>query len=309
MSVVVPVYNREKLVLRCLESILHQIRTPEELIVVDNNSTDCTYSEVRRWMNYHSDSGIHFKLFIEPKKGACAAREKGLKNAQGEYVIFFDSDDEMRPNLLEEATKEIEKDSALDLVCWPCEIEGLDSTMRCPPFDPTEPLENHLIHALLRPQGYMIRKSVIEKAGGWKKDISVWNDYELGLRILLQNPKILGIRKILAHIYSQEESITGKDFSSKEGQWEKTIEEMEVEAATSGHDRKRMIKKILNYRRVILAAHYHREGNQEGAQRLKEVALRNGGVIENILLRFSYHYTRLGLRGVWRLVGGIYKLL
>lgn len=306
VSVIVPMWNREKLIERCLNSILNQTEKPGELIVVDNNSTDDSYGVVENWINRHKDRDITFKLLKEEMPGAYAARQKGFENANGEWVIFFDSDDEMLPQLLERAQSVIKNNQETDLVCWKCRIFQLDGSTKIPPFSTENPIENHLIHTLLRPQGYIIRKKFLEKVEGWKKSIPVWDDYELGLRILLENPKVIGINEVLALIYSQTESITGEDFSSKEGMWEATLDEMELMTRKSSHPEKRRILKILNYRRVILAAHYYKENNKSVAKKLLQKAFLNSSLWGKIILSFSYLYTGQGFRGVWRIVGKIY---
>lgn len=300
VSVIVPAYNRASLIQRCLESITNQTLLPAELIVVDNASTDNTVEVVKNWMDKNKDRGVALKLLTEEKQGACNARHKGLENAAGEYVFFFDSDDEMLPNLFERVFRDF--DDSLDMVCWKAEILQLDGSKRIPAIIKSHPLESHLIHSLLRPQGYLIRKEVLKAMGGWSKPIPVWNDLELGLRILLANPKLKIIPEILVRIYSQEESITGKDFSSKEGQWEQTIREMEKVISSLSHKKRKKIQRILDYRKAILAAQYYREGNRSGAECLMSNVLKSQGITDRLLLRFSYLFTRSGLRGVWRIV-------
>lgn len=302
ISVIVPVFNRKGLVLRCLDSILNQTLKPLELIVVDNVSTDGTYEVVKEWMKCNTGSDIEFKLLKEEKKGACYARQKGFENSRGEKVIFFDSDDAMHPSLMEKASFAFKKNLDVDIVCWKCRIHQLDGTSKIPAFIPKNALESHLIHTLLRPQGYMVKREIMEKAGAWRKSVKVWNDLELGLRIILKDPKIHGIDEVLAEIYSQKESITGTDFSSREGEWENTLEEMDRENEKFHHPLQTRIGNILDYRRAILAAHYFREGNKEGANRLMSKVLRKKGLKKRLLLKFSFHYTRMGLRGAWRFV-------
>lgn len=306
VSVIVPVRNREEIVERCLESIINQTRKPEELIVVDNDSSDNTFQKVDALMKRHSDSGISFKLLSQKTHGACPTRQTGLENAEGEFLIFFDSDDTMAPDLLERAVSELEADSSTDIVCWSARIHHLDGTMRVPHFMPEKPLEGHLIHTLLRPQGYMVRKDFLIDAGGWTKPVKVWNDLELGLRLLLKKPKLRAIPLVLAEIYSQKDSITGMDFTSKAGEWEKTIEEMKRVAFESNNEQSNRILRILRYRQAILAAHYSREGNPEQSKKLLSTALSESKFYEKPLHLFAFHYTRLGMRGAWRLLRFFY---
>lgn len=306
VSVIVPVKNRRNLILRCLDSILNQEKIPDELIVVDNDSNDGTYENVDKWMESHKNISIQFKLLKETSPGAVKARQRGLENAVGDYVIFFDSDDSMRPNLISTAFKELTKEPSLDIFCWRSVIHQLDGAERVPPFIVEKPIEGHLIHTLLRPQGYVIRKVFLNEARGWMIDAKVWNDYELGLRLLLRNPKIKGTKKILADIYAQEVSITGTNFSSKEGEWEAILRMMEKEVLNSTHPQKKKIIKILNYRKAILAALYYREGNIIGAHNLLKESLEEKSFKEKFLNKFSYEFTRRGLRGAWRIVRYFY---
>lgn len=302
ISVIVPVLNRENLILRCLDSVLGQTVKPFEIIVVDNGSSDSTVSSVKSWISKNEQLGISMRLLSQPIRGACHARRLGMEQARGEYLSFFDSDDVMRENLIEETSQVIEKNRQADIVCWPCRIHNLDGSSKIPPFMPHNPIEGHLIHSLLRPQGYVVRKEFIEKAGGWSKPITVWNDLELGMRLLLNNPEIKSINKLLAEIYSQEVSITGKDFSSKEGEWEKTLHEMEEVISNSEHPQKKKIAGILNYRKIVLAAQYFKEGNFKYANNLLEEALKETGSIKKTLGKLVFRYASLGLRGSWRIV-------
>ena len=304
ISVVVPVWNRKNLIERCLDSILNQTVKPYELIVVDNGSTDSTYEVVEEWMNRNSSSEITFKLLRETKRGACAARQKGLENIEGNYVSFFDSDDAMLPDMIKEVSEILNPYPETDIVCWKCRIHHLDGTKRVLPFIPDNPIEGHLIHTLLRPQGYITRREFLINAGGWTKPVEVWNDLELGLRLLLQNPKIIGINKVLAEIYSQENSITGIDFTSKQGKWERTLEEMK--RVNEEHKEDKKISRILNYRKIILAAHYYHEGNHKGADNLLVATLNEVNSREKVILNFAYNYTKRGWRGIWNIVRFMY---
>jgi len=102
VSVIVPTYNRAHRIRRCLDSVLGQTISPYEVIVVDDASTDDTTSVVK------SISDERLRLIIMPSnKGAQAARNVGIKNAQGDYIAFLDSDDEWVPEKLEWQMKEI----------------------------------------------------------------------------------------------------------------------------------------------------------------------------------------------------------
>jgi glycosyltransferase involved in cell wall biosynthesis len=95
VSVVIPTYNRGQLIERAIHSVLQQTYHNLEVIVVDDSSTDDTAERVAALQ--HTDSRIRY-LRHETNRGAQAARNAGIKSAQGEYVAFLDSDDELLPN-------------------------------------------------------------------------------------------------------------------------------------------------------------------------------------------------------------------
>lgn len=304
VSIILPVKDREKLLPRCLGSIYGQTYRPLEVIIVDNGSTDGTLAEAQNWAKLHTEASFEVKVATERKPGACAARNRGLSDASGEFTLFFDSDDTMRPRLTELAMGEFIDSPDTDIVCWRAEIHQLDGTTRRPSFNPGRPLEDHLVNALLRTQGYMARTADFKAAGGWDESLPGWNDWELGVRLLLRKPKVRALADCLVDIYAQEDSITGKSFSSKAGRWEKSLEAVRRDIEKSDHPDKGRLLHIVTYRETILAAHYAKEGSPQLANKLKGKALNDASLslTDKILLETAYHYTRHGGRGAWHLL-------
>lgn len=104
VSVIIPVYNTEKYVRRAVESILEQTYRDVEIILVDDGSNDNSQSVCRAI----EESNKRVKYFLQPHNGVSAARNKGIKEAQGKYLFFCDSDDAWKENLLEEVVAEFE---------------------------------------------------------------------------------------------------------------------------------------------------------------------------------------------------------
>lgn len=102
VSVIIPTYNREKTIKRCIDSIANQSIPPDEIIVVDDGSTDNTLEILNR---FYPD----IKIIKQNHKGAQAARNAGIRAAQGEYIAFLDSDDEWLPDKLEWQVKELKR--------------------------------------------------------------------------------------------------------------------------------------------------------------------------------------------------------
>ena len=96
ISVVIPAFNRSKTISYCLNSVLAQTYNNIDVIVVDDCSTDSTVGIV----NNHPDSRVRC-IVLEKNSGAQAARNRGIREARGEWIAFQDSDDEWMPNKLE----------------------------------------------------------------------------------------------------------------------------------------------------------------------------------------------------------------
>lgn len=97
VSVVIPTYNRAKLVTRAIDSVLNQTFKNFELIIVDDGSTDNTVATIKK---EYSDKRI--RLFAQKtNRGGSAGRNIGIEHSKGKYIAFLDSDDEWLPTKLE----------------------------------------------------------------------------------------------------------------------------------------------------------------------------------------------------------------
>lgn len=127
VSVVVPVYNVEKYLNDCLDSILRQTLADFELILIDDGSTDSSFAI----MQQYALSDVRIRIVSQTNRGVSAARNHGLSLAQGDYVLFVDSDDIILPNTLECLWNHAQKTDA-DIVLgnlWKYNLNGSRSRM------------------------------------------------------------------------------------------------------------------------------------------------------------------------------------
>lgn len=94
ISVIVPVYNTEQYLPRCIDSILSQSFTDFELLLVDDGSTD----GCGKICDSYAEKDSRIRVFHKENDGVSSARNLGLDNAKGEWICFVDSDDELMPN-------------------------------------------------------------------------------------------------------------------------------------------------------------------------------------------------------------------
>lgn len=105
-TVVVPVYNKEKLISSCLDSILKQNKLPSKVIIINDGSTDNSIDIVNE---YTRKAPALFDLIHQSNMGVSYARNTGLKLAKTKYVAFLDADDYWKPDFLEKMFFLIEK--------------------------------------------------------------------------------------------------------------------------------------------------------------------------------------------------------
>ena len=113
ISIIIPVYNVEKYLPECLDSILNQTFQDFEIICVDDGSTDSSLDILQEYKRKDD----RFVILQQHHAGAGAARNNGIKLAEGKYIQFLDSDDYFEPTLLEEMHNHAEKFGADLTVC------------------------------------------------------------------------------------------------------------------------------------------------------------------------------------------------
>lgn len=113
ISIVVPVYNVEEYLDRCVESIASQTYSNLEIILVDDGSLDECPKICDEW----AAKDRRIKVIHKKNEGIGLARNTGIENATGEYICFFDSDDYVAPMLIEKAYKAVREERA-DIVCF-----------------------------------------------------------------------------------------------------------------------------------------------------------------------------------------------
>lgn len=101
LSIIIPVYNSEKFIGACVESVLDQAFNDYEIILVDDGSIDDSLDICQQYSRSHS----HIRVIHESNGGASKARNTGIEYAKGKYIYFVDSDDIMCPEVLQKLSK------------------------------------------------------------------------------------------------------------------------------------------------------------------------------------------------------------
>ena len=122
VSIIVPLYNAEKYIARCLDSLLSQTFENIEVVIINDGSTDDSREICEEFS--HRDSRI--KIFDMSNSGVSAARNKGISYCRGEWILFVDSDDAIDHNTVE-VLLELQKRQNVDTVVYSFIFEFKDS--------------------------------------------------------------------------------------------------------------------------------------------------------------------------------------
>ena len=186
VSVIIPTYNRKNLLKRALHSASSQTFVPQEIIVVDDGSSDGTKDWVLERFPY-------VRYIYQDNSGVSSARNAGIKEAKGSWIAFLDSDDEWMPDKLEKQEIAI-NDSKEAWLCHTNEIwirNGVRvNQMKKHQKYGGDVFENCLDICRISPSSALIKKEVFEMVGLFDESLKVCEDYDLWLRITAVLPVI-----------------------------------------------------------------------------------------------------------------------
>jgi glycosyltransferase involved in cell wall biosynthesis len=176
VSVVIPCFNQGRYLDEAVESVLGQTYADWEVLVVNDGSTEPQTAEILRDYQRPKTRVVH-----TANQGLPGARNAGIREAAGEYILPLDADDRIGPTYLEQAVRELDADPRLGIVY--CEAEyfgGQSGKWEMPPYAFPEILFGNMIFC-----SAMFRRADWEKVGGYKAAMKHgWEDWELWLSLI-----------------------------------------------------------------------------------------------------------------------------
>ncbi len=191
ISIIIPLFNRPEFIKETLNSLIAQTYKKWEAIIIDDGSTDNSVQEVDKIAK--KDNRIKLYKRNRNPKGAQTCRNIGIEKASGEYLIFLDSDDLLKPFALQQRIETINKYPILDYwifqtVCFENEIENETK------FWNIETEEDNLIRFLNLDSTWhttagIWKKEIIKKHIVFDEELACWQDVDFHLQALYQKLK------------------------------------------------------------------------------------------------------------------------
>ncbi len=216
ITVVIPAYNRESLIVPTLESVRHQNKAASEVLVIDDCSKDRTVEVIREYASHHPNFPL--RLIQQSKnQGVSAARNQGIKQATGDWIAFLDSDDLWEKDHLEGLMSEALKCNADVVFAKARGYSDVDPeaskktwTTR---FQNAEQVVKAMVSAChVLPSAAMVRKEAFLKHGSFDENPAIQHaeDWDLWLRLGSQGC-IFAMRDAFTCLYRQHEGSACRD--------------------------------------------------------------------------------------------------
>ena len=210
-AAIIPVFNGERFVARAIESVLSQTIRPEQIVVVDDGSTDNTAAMV---MQYASD-GVEY--IYQDNGGSASARNAGIRAARGKYIGFLDADDEWKEHLVSDVKGVFEKHPNLVWATAPFVKLFENGDLEYESFVSSDLSGGGLIENYFEAQvrfhianssDMFVKREVFRSVGDF--DTTIWRygeDLDMWFRIALANPRIGYTNRIGAVYWGRQGSL------------------------------------------------------------------------------------------------------
>lgn len=203
VSVIIPVYNVEKYLRRCLDSVINQTFTDFELILVNDGSTDNSLKICREY----SIADSRIKVIDIPNGGCSKARKTGLENSSGEWILHVDSDDWIELDMLQSLYAAAIGDDADIVACGLCFDDGLGTVSDMNfPYKSEKGTDIYRINVLYSSLcNKLIRRNLYEKNNiSPVPGVSMWEDVIVTTRLRFHSRKTVIVPRVLYHYFSAQ---------------------------------------------------------------------------------------------------------
>lgn len=211
VSIIIPVFNRELLIVETLDSVLLQSYMNWECLIVDDGSTDATEQIVLKYCKADN----RFKYYKRPTdriKGANACRNYGFKVSKGEFIQWFDSDDLMHTNKLKLKVASLQKSAADFVVCEGVEYKDTITNVihNWDSIYSNNILFDHIVGKVnFHTNGPLFRRGFLENKKLFNESLQRKQEWEFYSRLLTFSTNYIPLKEVLYYFRIHENSING----------------------------------------------------------------------------------------------------
>jgi glycosyltransferase involved in cell wall biosynthesis len=210
VSVIVPCFNLESYLPDALNSVLAQTFPDWECIIVDDGSKDNSCEVAKDYIVKDS----RFRLFTQENAGVSFARNRGVRESGGEYLLFLDADDILLPDYMAKAVAILDRDQSIKVVSGQAQQFGKGvhtRKMTLPPFSMEQLIAQNCLYVTS-----FVRREVFDTAGGFCKDFPFgWEDWDFWLSALKEDGDAIVLPEIVFR-YRQRKDSRNRDFSTED---------------------------------------------------------------------------------------------
>lgn len=232
VTIIIPAYNAEKTIEKCLDSIVKQSYKNLEILIINDGSSDRTEEICNQYAKFDS----RIQVYSQENTGVSAARNKGISMATGRFLQFVDADDYIDQIMTEELVKKAHEFESAQLIVCGCmeDREGVEKVI--PTFAKEKMEKIELLRALLEPdsiRGYLVnklfyRKILLDNKVQMRTDIHVCEDLIFCLEYAEYVESAIYIDKPYYHYVFRHDSVTHKKFSPKRFSTIQAFEEIKI---------------------------------------------------------------------------------
>jgi len=219
ISVIIPLYNKKKYIMRAINSVLNQTYRHFELIIIDDGSTDGAINEIRKIKDHR------IKVIQQNNRGVSAARNRGIEEAKGELVAFLDADDVWKRDFLETIINLRGKYPQAGAYGTAVEFKMPDGSVKLAQYESISKeawegiIDNYfqcsMKNPLITASSVAIPKKVFKNVGEFPQNIVRGEDLDMWCRIALEYPIAFNNKVCVTYYQNADNRVCNKPLDDK----------------------------------------------------------------------------------------------
>lgn len=209
ISVIIPVYNRPFELRRAVDSVLQQTIDVDDIIIIDDGSSDETNNVIKILLQQHSN----IKCITQTNQGVSAARNQGIKQSNSDWIAFLDSDDEWLPNKVDVFLTHLQQHPECQL--FHSDEIWIRNGVRVNAMKKHKKrggmiFKHCLPLCVISPSASILHKSLFTKVGLFDEDLPACEDYDLWLRICHDTPVCFSEEALIKKYGGHDDQLSAK---------------------------------------------------------------------------------------------------